>query len=346
MAINKLALIRYRTIDLCLSNRRRKWTLEDLIERVSAALYETEGIKTGVSRRTIQGDIQLMRSDKLGYNAPIVVKEKKYYTYEDAEFSINKSRVTGADIEKMNEIVSILKQLSGFSYFDEMNDIVARLEDSIGKSTANGRSLIHMEGNMLLRGIGHIAPLYQAIKKQVPLLINYKSFTADEAHQQIYFPYLLKEYRNRWFLICRSKKESRLITLALDRILEFEEMAAKNFVPYNGVDFERYFAETIGVTKGEKDRAHKVILSVDKRNAPYVLTKPLHSSQTLLKEGPEGIIIRLDVTLNFELEREILGFGDGIMVLAPKILQNRISRKLQNAAAQYVSSRESVVGSR
>ncbi|WP_336516373.1 WYL domain-containing protein [Pollutibacter soli] len=337
MAINKLALIRYRTIDQCLSNRRRKWTLDDLMDKVSAALYEAEGIKSGVSRRTIQADIQLMRSDKLGYNAPIVVREKKYYTYEVPEFSINSSRVTGADIDKMNEIVSVLKQLSGFSYFDEMNDIIARLENSVGKTRTNGRSLIQMEGNTLLRGIGHIAPLYQAIKKQLPLLINYKSFTSDEAHQQVYFPYLLKEYRNRWFLICKSKKENRLVTLALDRITGFEEMAAKNFVPYNGIDFERYFAETIGVTKGEKDRAHRVILSVDKRNAPYVLTKPLHSSQTIIKEDAAGIIIRLDVTLNFELDREILGFGEGIMVLAPKILQNRIARKLKNASAQYNS---------
>lgn len=73
MALNKLALIRYKTIDHCLRLRHRKWTLEDLMEKVSDALYEFEGIKNGISKRTIQGDIQLMRSNKLGYNAPIVV---------------------------------------------------------------------------------------------------------------------------------------------------------------------------------------------------------------------------------------------------------------------------------
>ena len=73
MAVNKLALIRYKTIDNCLRNRRRKWTLDALIEKVSEALYEYEGIVKGISRRTIQGDIQMMRSDKLGYNAPIQV---------------------------------------------------------------------------------------------------------------------------------------------------------------------------------------------------------------------------------------------------------------------------------
>jgi hypothetical protein len=66
MAINKLALIRYKTIDDCLRNRFRKWTLDDIIEKVAKTLYELEGITTGVSKRTIQADIQLMRSDKLG----------------------------------------------------------------------------------------------------------------------------------------------------------------------------------------------------------------------------------------------------------------------------------------
>jgi len=88
MATNKNALIRYRTIDKCLQNRSRKWTLEDLIKACSDALYEFEGKATNVSKRTVQLDIQFMRSNKLGYNAPIVVYQKKYYTYEDDLYSI------------------------------------------------------------------------------------------------------------------------------------------------------------------------------------------------------------------------------------------------------------------
>lgn len=88
MPDNRNALIRYRTLDNCLRNRYRQWTLEDLIEACSEALYEYEGIDKGVSRRTVQMDLQMMRSDKLGYNAPIVVIDKKYYMYEDLEYSI------------------------------------------------------------------------------------------------------------------------------------------------------------------------------------------------------------------------------------------------------------------
>ena len=50
MPANKNALIRYKTIDNCLRNRYRKWTLDDLVEACSDALYDMEGITKGVCR--------------------------------------------------------------------------------------------------------------------------------------------------------------------------------------------------------------------------------------------------------------------------------------------------------
>ena len=117
MPVNRNALIRFRTIDECLKNRQRRWTLEDLIEACSEALYEYEGIDKGVSRRTVQMDLQLMRSDKLGYNAPIQVLEKKYYTYEDPNYSITNIPLTKQDLGKLTEVVEILRQFKGLVTF-------------------------------------------------------------------------------------------------------------------------------------------------------------------------------------------------------------------------------------
>lgn len=340
MSVNKLALLRYKTIDECLRNRHRKWTLEDLIQKVSDVLYEQEGITTSISRRTIQADIQLMRSNKLGYNAPIIVRDRKYYIYSEPGYSITKAPINGADVEKMKEIVGVLKQLNGFSYFEEMNDMIARLENNLHKSIHNGKTCIQLEDNQLLKGKEHITPLYQAILHSRPLLIEYKSFRADKARRNIYYPYLLKEYRNRWFLICKGKGVKTLCTLALDRIMEFQVLGTEPFIAWEGIDFDRYFNDLIGVTKTEKDRAHKVILFVDKTNAPYVLTKPLHHSQILLKEDENGILIRIDVVPNFELEREILGFGEAMKVVAPRLLASRIQKRLEKAAEQYRQVKE------
>lgn len=336
MSINKLALIRYRTIDECLQNRYRKWTLDDLIEKVSDAIYEYEGISNGVSKRTIQADIQFMRSDKLGYNAPIIVKEKKYYTYEDADFSISKTPINQADIDKLKEVVNVLKQFNGFSYFGEMTEVVAKLENNLYKSSKKSRNHIQFESNQLLKGIEYINPLYQAILQKKALLIEYKSFKAQKSQQSIYFPYLLKEYRNRWFLIAKPRKGKILATMALDRIIAFQELPQEPFVDCVDFDFDAYYADLIGITKSETNKAQEVILKIDKYNAPYILTKPLHTSQKTLKEDENGIIISIEVILNFELEREILGFGESVEVLAPKALVNKIKRRLANASNLYV----------
>ena len=103
MPANKNALIRYKTIDNCLRNPYRRWTLEDLVDACSDALYEYEGITKGVSVRTVQSDIQMMRSDKLGYNAPIEVYEHKFYRYSDPEFSITAMPLSQNDYDVMQE---------------------------------------------------------------------------------------------------------------------------------------------------------------------------------------------------------------------------------------------------
>lgn len=335
MATNKLALLRYKIIDECLQNRFRKWTLDDLIEKVSDALYEFEGIDSGVSKRTIQLDIQTMRSDSLGYNAPIVVVDRKYYTYEDPDFSIKNSPINDTDMEKLKEVVNILKHLNGFSQVDEMSEMIAKLDNNLLKRSSKAPDYIQMENNNRLKGIQFINPLYEAIKNKQPILIEYKSFKSQQASKEIYHPYLLKEYRNRWFLITRNNKFPHLLTLALDRIVNIHTLANEPFKQYEGIDFNRYFEDTIGVTKTEKDRAKKVVLWIDAKNAPYVKTKPIHPSQQVISETKEGTTFRLDVVLNFELEREILGFGENMIVLEPKELKKRIGKRLSKMIENY-----------
>lgn len=176
---------------------------------------------------------------------------------------------------------------------------------------------------------------HRAIMRKIPLLIDYQSFKASVPAQGVYYPYLLKEYRNRWFLIAKPGKGKALVTLALDRMIEVQEMAAGGFVEYDGVDFERYYADTIGVTRSERDRGRKIVLWVHPKHAPYVLTKPLHASQELLKQDETGVIICICVVLNFELERELLGFGEFLKVLSPRDLQRRIAKRINQLKGLY-----------
>jgi predicted DNA-binding transcriptional regulator YafY len=337
MAQNKNALIRYRTIDKCLQNSYRNWTLEDLIEACSDALYEYEGKDTNVSKRTIQLDIQLMRSDKLGYNAPIEVYDKKFYRYEDPDFTITDIPLNENDMHVLSETVEMLKQFKDFSLFSELGGIIQRLEDKIYTEKTNRPSIIHLDKNDQLKGLEHLDVLYQAILKKMVLKINYQSFKANESSVITFHPFILKEFNNRWFLVGKKNGKSNIVTLALDRIIKIDFDSKLKYID-EAFDGDTYYKNTIGVTVLDERFVEKIVLKINASNAPYVITKPLHHSQKLLEELPNGsIIVELYLHLNFELERVILGFGDSMQVLKPMSLKRKIQEKFQNSLDLYKS---------
>ena len=334
MALNKNALIRYKTIDKCLQNGYRQWTLEDLIEACSDALYEYEGRSINVSKRTVQLDIQMMRSDKLGYNAPIEVYDRKYYRYADEGYSMTDIPLNENDMNVLSETVEMLKQFKDFSLFSELGGIIQRLEDKVYTEKTRRSSIIHLDKNENLKGLHWLDELYQAIQKKVVLKVEYKSFKATEANVITFHPYLLKEFNNRWFLIGMGNKNRGVVNLALDRIVAVDYDFS---TPYeeNDFDADAFYKDVVGVTVS-RVRPSVVKLWIDKHNAPYVMTKPLHHSQRLVKEYGDGSIeISFLVKPNFELERLLLGFGESMEVLQPEKLRNRIAEKLRNAALKY-----------
>jgi len=336
MPANRNALIRYKTIDKCLQNRYRKWTLEDLIDACSDALYEYEGIDKGVSKRTIQGDIQIMRSDKLGYNAPIIVVDRRYYTYEDRDYSITNIPLSEQDLNKLMESVEFLKQFKGFSHFEELSTMVQKLEDHIYSQKTNRRPIIDFEKNENLKGLQFLDKIYQYILKKESILITYKSFKARKPGTFVFHPFLLKEYRNRWFVLGVKNEKRTIMNLALDRIIKVSK-SNKPLIIVPNFDSLSYYRHIIGATVSPTLTPEKVILFIPHRHAPYVLTKPFHHSQKLINRDNYGITISLMVQHNFELEKEILAFGDGIKVIKPLRLKNIILERLTEAVDSYNS---------
>ena len=337
MPISKNALIRYKTIDNCLRNRYRKWTLEDLIDACSDALSEFEGRDENVSRRTVQADIQMMRSDKLGYNAPIVVRQKKYYTYADPEYSITDVPLTEQDTAMMADAVGVLKQLSGFAAFAGMEDIIGRLEDHVSAVRHEKKPVIYFEKNDALTGLHYITPLYEAITAQRPVLLTYHSFKSLRENQFVFSPYVLKEFRNRWFVFGRKAGKANVMNLALDRIQSIDPAPEDaEFISMGKFNPDTWFENMIGVTKDRSMKAQTVRFRADARTVPYIKTKPLHKSQMTVEVDEEGNgIFQIEVILNYELEKDLLSFGENIEVLSPKSLRDSMKKRLCAAAAQY-----------
>ncbi|MBP5424253.1 MAG: hypothetical protein J6Y78_17615 [Paludibacteraceae bacterium] len=130
MPANKNALIRYKTIDNCLRNRFRRWTIDDLVDACSEALYDMEGITKGVCTRTVQMDIQIMRSDKLGYNAPIEVYDKIYYRYADPDYSITEMPLSVDDCKLIKEAIALLGNREN-SDSEKMRSVLTKVQNRL-----------------------------------------------------------------------------------------------------------------------------------------------------------------------------------------------------------------------
>ena len=321
MPVNKNALIRYRTIDKCLSNRRRKWTMQDLIDACSKAVFG-ENTKKQVSRRTIQLDMQTMRNGQLGYDAPIIVVEKKHYTYEDSDFSITNIPISENELDKLNEVVVLLKQFAGFSRFAEIDGMVKKLEDKIEVVRNDRSAIIHLDQNTQLKGLEYLDELYQHILNENVLKIKYQAFHRHQKSNIVVHPYFLKEYNNRWYLIGFSEQRRKIITLALDRMSGMEITKSVSFFENNFFKPDIYFKEVIGMTVDLKSKPVEILLYIDAQMAPYILTKPLHHSQKLIWEKEKAVVISLTVRVNFELKEKIRSLGKHIMVLRPTKLKN------------------------
>ncbi len=333
MPANRNILMRIRTIDACLRNRRKHWTIEDLRQACEDALYDYEGI-SNISLRTVQRDIELMRGDKLGYFAPIVVRDRKYYEYSDPDYSIAALPLSEYDLAELSSAIDIIKHYQGFNKIRGQEDVLTRMQDQVQMQRSN-RQIVFIETNRRLKGLHLLAQLYEHIRKNEAITVRYHSFRSAKETVFRLSPYLLCEYNNRWFLVAYNKKMHDVITLALDRMLAVEKND-DDYIENTFFEPEEYLGAMIGITRNLHSKTMHAVLRFDADQAPYVLTKPMHRSQQLMEKKADGsIIVSLDVVHNLELEGKILAFGSHVEVLAPRLLRHRIAQQILIAAAHY-----------
>ena len=341
MPVNKHALIRYHALDKCFSNFAKRYYIEDLIQACNDALYDHTGnerysdpLHPGISRRQVLVDIDFMES-KAGWEALIErIKDGRrvYYRYEVPEYTINNQPITDEEMSKLRETMLMLSRFKGMPQFEWMESLLTNLEDKFHLQGFSD-SVISMDGNEYAAGIEHLSPLFNAIVNKTPLLIEYKTFDGKEFKWEIH-PYHIKQYNNRWFLIGLNNDEYHNIsTVALDRIVNFEQLH-RPFIENTIIeDFDDYFYDIVGVSFPPDAKVEKVVLKFSAHRFPYIQAKPIHGSQGTLSEN-DGTI-QLNIIPNRELESIILSFGDDVEVLLPSSLRNAIATKIKKSCKKY-----------
>lgn len=334
MPPTKNPLLRYAAIDACLQRTTQHWSFERLRKEVAAVLAEHIDSAGGVSIRTLREDLKNMRpSGATGYNAPIVFDSESGYSYSEAGYSIFASPVTVHDLPVLQQAVGLLRQLTGLGLSRELGDILERLELRLsGQAHAAQETICQFEQPTSYQGQEWLGTLYAAVQQRQVQRMMYQPFGATQPEEFLVHPYLLKQYNGRWFLIGqREGWQTSLSVFALDRIRQLQD-DRQTFLPHTG-EVNHYFTNLIGVSILPHAEQAEVRLRFEQERLPYVLTKPLHASQTLASDTNE---IVLKVIPTRELVSVLLSYGGDVEVIAPAILRERLAQEVKRMTSHYL----------
>lgn len=334
MSVNKNAQIRYQVLDRCFRNTGRMYFLEDLLEECNKALIDFDPNCGGIQRRQLFDDIRFMESEQ-GWSislSRIRHGRKVYYRYEDLSFSISNQPLNDSEVEQIKSALQIFSRFSGNPQFEWVSEMIPMLESKFGLIERKNE-VISFENNIDLKGFNFITPLFNAIINERVLSVKYKDFKSSEFYEITFHPYYLKQYNNRWFTFgLNSDNNVPNWNLALDRIESLSETSLS--YKLTNIDWEEYFYDLVGVTHPKDVELQDVILKFTSEVAPYIITKPIHPSQKYNNDST-GLIVRIKVIPNFELEALVLSFGEQVKVISPQDFKERISKRINSAGHLY-----------
>ena len=173
--------------------------------------------------------------------------------------------------------------------------------------------------------------IIRAIKTNYRLHIGYKKFEA-EGYERVVCPYALKLFRQRWYLLALND-EGQMRIYALDRVTMLELTDNVFEMP---VDFsaQAYFSEYFGVLTDNTPMAH-VVVRAHKWMANYLRTLPLHPSQRELESTPDYTDFSFDIRPTSDFLGELLRHSDGIEVLQPQDLREKMRQMIVEMLKRY-----------
>lgn len=338
MPANKYALLRYRIIDRCLTNSARPYpTKEDLRQACEDALYGSDGEQ--ISESTIEKDLWAMRNEgELGFYAPIAYsKAHKGYYYEDENYTINDINLSDDDLDALYFAADTLTQFRDIplfkAYRSAIDKVVSKLRVNRDPNDRTTDAFIQFEDAPEVAGLEHLEPLVDAIKSTSTIALDYGKFTDESIETHMLHPYLLKEYRNRWYLIAFHPEKAMFKTYALDRIHALNT-TNEPFKVQSDFNPDQFFKYSMGITQLDTAPV-EVLLRCEALQAKYFQSRPLHKSQTMRFEDDGTAELRIKVIISFELISEILSYGASVKVIAPDELKSRVVEAHNKALEQY-----------
>lgn len=290
------------SIILNLAQKKGGFTWEE-ISRKLENFYQMKGEVKMITKRTFQRDLQEIR-DLHGVDIQYNKRLQKYQIDEAATAPHKMELLASFDLINAFQLP---KSLVEFVSFDERK----------------------------ARGTEYLFGLVYAIQNGYYVKISFQAFTETEPNDHWLEPLVLKEFKNRWYLIGKYEN-GQIQRFAFDRILEVEISKVKKKGKGTDFDIREYYEGVFGISNELDQPVEEVELIIGKLKVQYIKSMPFHSSQVVVSEGEEGVRVQLQVKINYDFVSEILSHGDEIIVIRPAKLKDAVLERAKNIVRGYL----------
>lgn len=177
-----------------------------------------------------------------------------------------------------------------------------------------------------------LEPIIRAMKKNHRLRMGYQKFKA-EGYVKTICPYVLKRFDQRWYLLALND-ENQMRIYAIDDRMNMMEMTDETFEMPQDFSPEEYFAEYFGVFTADIPLTHVVVRAYS-WTPDYLRSLPLHHSQRELASGDNYTDFSFDICPTDDFLHELLRHADGIEVLEPVDLRQKMKQMIANILKRY-----------
>lgn len=265
-------------------------------------------IKTGInmpesySDKTLERDLKALESY---FDVKIAYDQSKKYYYE----------ATGKDIAPNRKELNDL-----FTLCLNLQDAQARLKTVLMTSNT---ILFEHDDTFLLQSDLFLS-LQAAITNHHVITITHKGYEAQRSKKKKVEPVILRQHKKLWYLVAYDIEGKCYKNYGLDRIsaidTETEDKPYSNRATDHIDEVKKILALNYGSfmydIKENKPTLFK--LKLTGYSIPYTKASKIHSSQEIIKDDPNELILTVNLIDNTEFKNDLKSYGKNLEVLSPE----------------------------
>jgi hypothetical protein len=212
---------------------------------------------------------------------------------------------------------------------------------ALGKERLSGR--VSVED--IPSGHHHLTTVMEAMTENHEISIRYQKYTSSQPQTYTLWPYAVKEFAKRWYIVAYCIERDSLRVYGLDRVMSLE-ITGNDFRMPKGFDVEEVFATSFGIYIPDGP-GKTIVFRTTQKEARFLRDLPIHGSQRELtreavrkmgfEKGEDEVYFSIFVCPNESLTMEFCKHGSRIEVLSPSEVREAVAEELQKAAGRYTT---------